>query len=800
MADRADRKEFDNADAGNTTRDAFINELALKQIADKDPLGQLAAPHSSIGKYGLVTAKGIQKLPEGMWNSVVHYATNPVDLVTTFGAAAAMGAVLKTVLPEGGTAGKIASVAIGAYFTYHAAKPMMEAYSDAGNAVTMLDIDNAATKFGNAGGEFVVGSVIAAGGYKLGAGAAERVLLSERLDGFADSKQALWDGASDRIVRAGKSIAQKFQAGTITEKLGIKQTIEPVKTAGSVNVDPRFELREGTSRFAPSEKQAPKAATLKGEVPAGVEMEATVMLKSKGTDLAMERTLKRIQSGRQGFLTDESFAKKFGASEQALGEVTKFAEQHGLKIAEADPLSGRVVLKGSAGDFSNAFQTRLGEYQTQSGFTFRGREGAIALPNTLQNAVEGVYGLDNRPHARNYRITLGPVQQEGHKFAPRTSKGYIPTEVADAYNFPKNMGEGRSVAIIQLGGGIDLANEAAYYKAHGLPKPEIKVISVGGAKTKTGIDIGADGEVTLDSQIVGAIAPKAQQKVIFAPNSDKGFIDAVTRGTFQKSGELPSSSISISWGAPEEVWTEQGLRGMNQAFKKAALKGISIFAAAGDDGAVDLAPSGRFNVDYPASDPHVTAAGGTSLEIAGGKISSEKVWNGKGATGGGVSERFEVPDYQKNISIPPNANKTGRLGRGVPDISGNADPNTGWRIRTNGVEEIVGGTSAVSPMLAALDARISAELGRNLGPWNPFLYKSGTGAKFYNDIIGGNNNGYPTEKGWDATTGFGSVNGQLLLEAFKADKASSSSIMKNLLPLPLGGYNYRLKDSNGKTS
>ena len=850
----AEPTEREREKSGATTDDVaaaaqnkLVKEAAIAMLATKDLFEPVSAPDNSFARYGLVTAKGVAKLPEGVWNATVHSVTHPLETLQTFGAAAAMGAVLKTVLPEAGPAGKIAGVAIGAYFTYQAAKPIMEAYSDAGNAKTMIDLDNAAMKLGNAGGEFAVGTLIAAGGYKLGAGGAERILLTERMDRFADFKQAAWDGAFDKVSKAGTKII---------DGLGIRKTAEPVKIASSVNLDPRFELREGTSRYIPSEKKAPAFGVLKGEVSPIAEMEATVMLKSKSSGLAMDRALKRIELGRAEYYSDAKFAEKFGASEQSLTEITKFAEQHKLTVAEADLRSGRVVLKGKAGDFSSAFQTRLQEYQTPSGSTFRAREGSLAVPDKIQRNIEGIFGLDDRPQARSYAISLAELEAKANKAKPpsplvpenvagksaipdvkRTipetsradapkvdapkvdapkadtpkpnpqipadaKKGYLPNEVADAYNFPtKNMGEGSSVAIIQLGGGMDLVNEAAFYKAHGLPEPKIKVISVGGVKTKTGVELAADREVSLDSQIVGAIAPKADQKVIFGPNSDKGFIDTITRGTFAEAGERPTTSISISWGAPEETWTKQGLTGMNQAFKKAALKGISIFAAAGDDGALDKAPSGRFNVDYPAADPHVTAAGGTRLEIgADGKIKSERVWNGSGATGGGVSEQFAVPEYQKGIEIPANANKTGKPGRGVPDISGNADPATGWRIRVNGVEDIIGGTSASAPMFAALDARLSGELGKSVGPWNPFLYKSGkANAPFYNDIIGGDNNGYPTVKGWDATTGWGSVNGQMMLEALKADRASAPATlrnaMRNLIP---GANNFNNADTSGK--
>jgi kumamolisin len=237
-----------------------------------------------------------------------------------------------------------------------------------------------------------------------------------------------------------------------------------------------------------------------------------------------------------------------------------------------------------------------------------------------------------------------------------------------------------------------------------------------------------------------------------------------------------------------ESWSDQGKRGMNLAFKKAALKGISVFAASGDDGAIDAAPSKTFQVDYPATDPYVTGTGGTRLTINNGQLGSEVAWNngkGRGSGGGGISPD-EVPDYQKGVQMPPNANNTGVLGRGVPDVAGNADPVTGYKIRVGGSETVMGGTSAVAPLYAALAVRLNEGLGdgKQVGFMNPFLYKNGLAgtAPFFNDVTSGNNNGYNTGPGWDAVTGWGSLNGEKLLAAYKADSGSLATRIMNLVP------------------
>jgi kumamolisin len=197
----------------------------------------------------------------------------------------------------------------------------------------------------------------------------------------------------------------------------------------------------------------------------------------------------------------------------------------------------------------------------------------------------------------------------------------------------------------------------------------------------------------------------------------------------------------------------------------------------------------------------VTGTGGTRLNIKDGKITGEVAWNngmGRGAGGGGISPD-EIPDYQKEVKMPPNASNNHVLGRGVPDIAGNADPVTGYKIRVNGVEGVIGGTSAVAPLMSALAVRLNEGLGgsKQVGFMNPFFYKSGLAgtAPWFNDITVGDNNGYSTSRGWDAVTGWGSINGEKLLSAYKGDGSITAKLMsmvpselrngRDIIPLPL---------------
>jgi kumamolisin len=228
--------------------------------------------------------------------------------------------------------------------------------------------------------------------------------------------------------------------------------------------------------------------------------------------------------------------------------------------------------------------------------------------------------------------------------------------------------------------------------------------------------------------------------------------------------------ISISWGQSESGWTAQALNSFDQAFQSAGLMGKTVFVAAGDNGSSDGVDDGNNHVDFPASSPNVVACGGTKLIAAPGNssIASETVWNeqaqGLGATGGGVSNSFPLPAYQKNADVPGPTNPNG--GRGVPDVAGDADPVTGYNVLIDGTNTVSGGTSAVAPLYAGLFARINEALvsaGKSrAGFVNAQLYQSGNA---FNDITSGNNGAFSAGPGWDPTTGLGSPNGAPLLAA-----------------------------------
>ncbi|HEY0238979.1 MAG TPA: S53 family peptidase, partial [Friedmanniella sp.] len=415
---------------------------------------------------------------------------------------------------------------------------------------------------------------------------------------------------------------------------------------------------------------------------------------------------------------------------------------------------------GTVAQLGEAFGVELRSYRTDAG-TVRGRRGAVLVPDWLAPRVAAVLGLDTRAQARpHFRIAAG-ARETAFRPATAPARSFTPLELAAVYDFPAGNGTGQTIALIELGGGFTPADLAGYFAGLGVsPAPQVTAVTVDGVgNAPSGDPDSADGEVVLDIEVAGAVAPGAQIVVYFAPNTDKGFLDAVNAAVHDTHHAV--SVISISWGGPESTWTTQALDALDSAFLAANALGISVFCASGDNGSTDGETDGLAHVDFPASSPSAVACGGTSLKTSGTTIASETVWNGSGATGGGVSDHFGVPAYQTAIN-PTSANPGGRHGRGVPDVAADADPETGYQVLVDGKAFVIGGTSAVAPLWAGLTARLQQSVGQRLAPLQPGLYAAAT---TFHDVVSGNNGSYSAASGWDPCTGLGSPDGQALLTA-----------------------------------
>jgi kumamolisin len=513
-----------------------------------------------------------------------------------------------------------------------------------------------------------------------------------------------------------------------------------------------------------SEKFAMPGAKATREAPSDERFEVSVRLRAKSplAPAASAGTQGDTLPAQRQYLSREAYADSHGADAQDIARVAAFADDNHLVVVESNPARRTVVLSGNAATLGAAFGVKLQQFEHDGG-TYRGRTGTISVPSNLAEVVEGVFGLDNRPQAKPHFQVSGGAGEVASRGA---GGSFSPTELAGLYQFPKGLdGSGQCIAIIELGGGFKPADIQTYFAGLGLPTPNVKAISIDRAVNHPTNANSADGEVMLDIEVAAAVAPKATIAVYFAPNSNKGFLDAITTAVHDSVNK--PSVISISWGGPESTWTGQAMTQFDQAFQAAAAMGVTVCCAAGDNGSSDGVGDGKPHADFPASSPYALACGGTRLTATGTTISAEVVWNANptsSATGGGVSAFFAPPAYQSKANVPPVAGTTHK-GRGLPDVAGDADPASGYRVRVDGHNMVIGGTSAVAPLWAGLIALFNQKLQHPVGYLNPLIYGSLAGKGLFNDITSGNNGSYSARAGWDPCTGWGSPIGTKLLHA-----------------------------------
>ncbi len=501
-----------------------------------------------------------------------------------------------------------------------------------------------------------------------------------------------------------------------------------------------------------SERVAMPGASVVAPADPTERLEVTVLVRRRAREELRGRVAD-LAAGKSGVpLTREEFAARHGADEGDLAAVRAFAAAQGLVVVLEHAARRTVILSGTVARFNVAFGVQLQRMQ-HAGCSYRGRTGSIQLPSSLDGVVEAVLGLDSRPQAAaHFRV----------RRAASTATSFTPTQIAALYGFPSGTGLGQCVALIELGGGFRPADLDSYFKGLGVRSPTVTAVSVDHAQnTPTGDANGPDGEVMLDIEVVGAIVPQAAVAVYFAPNTDAGFLDAITTAIHDTTNT--PQILSISWGGPESTWTAQAMTAMDDAFRAAATLGVTVCVASGDSGSSDGVTDGNDHVDFPASSPFALACGGTSLRATASAISAEVVWNdgaSGGASGGGISGFFAKPAWQASLNaVTTQGTRTALTQRGVPDVAGNADPQTGYDIRVDGTASVIGGTSAVAPLWAALLARLNQLSGKPAGLINPKLYRvPGT----LRDITSGNNGDFAAAAGWDACTGLGSPNGAAL--------------------------------------
>jgi kumamolisin len=529
-----------------------------------------------------------------------------------------------------------------------------------------------------------------------------------------------------------------------------------------------------------SERSALPQAGAAGRLDEAERIEVTVITRRQAD-------LPRTKDGALARISRDELRQKFGSApaDQALVAQVLAGPGSALEVTGQDPGGRLMTISGPAGALAAAFRTSLSLAASTlpdgSVFRHRYREGGLQVPVQLDGIIVAVLGLDNRPQVRSRirRLDAGTAPAPPGAAAAPTPVSYSPPQVAAAYQFPAGTnGAGQHVAILEFGGGYADADLDAYFTSLGITTPpSVTAVPVAGGQNVAGQDpSGADGEVLLDIEVIGSVAPGAAISVYFAPNTDQGFVAAVTAAVHATPA---AAAISISWGQSEDAWTAQARTSLDSAIADAAAIGITVTAASGDSGSSDGSTGTTPHCDFPASSPHALACGGTSLRYdpATGVVSSEQVWNdgaGQGACGGGVSDVFPVPSWQATVEVPVNT-RTGQHGRGVPDVAGCADPETGYLIRVDGQSEVIGGTSAVAPLWAALICRLAQASGHSFGLVQEILYAgvaAGKPAPGLRDITAGNNGVYQAGAGWDACTGLGTPEGTALLTRLEAAGAT----------------------------
>jgi kumamolisin len=464
------------------------------------------------------------------------------------------------------------------------------------------------------------------------------------------------------------------------------------------------------------------------------------------------------------YLTTEEFIERFAPKQEDYDRVIAYANSIGLRISETH--ANRMLLKvsGTAKTIEAGFNLTLNRYKLKSGRHVYAPNRDPEVPAYIASTLKGVVGLDTlaKWHPYHHRNEHAATVLDAHdtvSYPSGIGGGYAPNDLVIAYNLSgvNATGSGESIALFELAG-YQESDIDEYTNAYGLPNAKLTDVLVSG-----GSDAGIDAEVTLDIELALALAPESRIYVYEGPNTDQGVLATYNR----IATDNLAKQVSSSWGLGEDLSTLSFLQAEYAIFLQMAANGQTIYAAAGDSGAYDDYPYNRsLSVDDPASQPYVVGVGGTCLKVNAQTcaIESETVWNdgfGNGAGGGGVSKVWSIPSWQTNV--PSVFSKTHR---NVPDVSLNADPDTGYSIYYDGEWQIFGGTSCAAPLWAAFTARVNQERSANhlpsLGFANPVLYSIAAGktsATDFNDVKLGNNLYYRAKVSYDNATGWGSFNG-----------------------------------------
>jgi len=490
-------------------------------------------------------------------------------------------------------------------------------------------------------------------------------------------------------------------------------------------------------------------------------------------------------------LSPEEFSEKYGTVKGDADRVAKSLKKFGLKVEGVSLESRSMRVSGTAAQMEAAFKPNMVVMRSAKQGEYRGRTGALMIPEEIKGLVTGVFGLDQRRMARRKgRAALAAHPSHAIALAAQT-----PTDLEQRYNFPPGDGAGQSIAIAEFGGGYFADDTKAYCTKFSRPVPAVTAIAVDApaftlpqilalppARRKE--ELAASVEVMMDVESIAGLCPNASISVYFSSFDQRGWVDLLDQVIAAR-----PVTLSVSWGLAEDDpgWSSNAVQAINDRLNAARLLGITTCISSGDDGSGDQIDDGAAHTDFPSCSPSVLSVGGTMLKRSGTTV-KEVVWwetpgrrtmNGGGSTGGGVSTAFNRPAWQ-TVSVT-SLNSGSIDGRIMPDVAALAGPPL-YDLVFAGSPQPNGGTSASAPLWAALIARINAKLpaGKQQRFLTPLLYKNGgngqpVGKATSRDITSGNNAsfpqpgaGYKAGSGFDAVTGWGVPDGVKLLNALAA--------------------------------
>ena len=467
------------------------------------------------------------------------------------------------------------------------------------------------------------------------------------------------------------------------------------------------------------------------------------------------------------FLTPKLFGARFGGDKATYEYLRSWGKAQGFTVGDRTDSRLAVSLAGTAGQFARLFETRFARFTTAEHGDGQVTLIAPHMPAALAGRVEGVIGLTSGGH---YGLMIRRKPAGEPDVGTGLGGGYAPTDIRTAYDIPAQTSSAKTEILgLFEQGGYFKSDISKYEQQYKLPAVAIKSRSVNGASTKP-VANGVDVEAALDIDAGLGMNPLIPQIIVYIDGKDS-FTVALVDSFNAMAQDNTAKVISISYGQDESMQGTPGIKAENQALMQLQAQGQTVFVSAGDDGASGRTGSGLHAPD-PGSQPLVTSVGGTRLTTVAAtqKYSSEVVWNdlaqGDGATGGGVSSVWSIPSYQvvngKSVAA---ANGGSSSMRNVPDIAADASPFTGYSIysQTEGGWLAIGGTSLSAPLWGGMATVINADrvaAGKTrIGYFNPLLYQLGVTETGFHDITSGNNGspGYKAGKGYDNTTGFGSV-------------------------------------------